>query len=65
MNKLFNDPDRMPSDLFDDKYMDKYEKKLKRTFAVVMVFWIIYVLAALTFAGGVIYVAWHFVSKYW
>lgn len=65
MNKLFKDPEKMlSSDLFE-KHMDNYEKNIKRTFTVVMALWILYVIAAIAFFGGVIYVAWHFISKFW
>jgi len=30
-----------------------------------LTFWFFCVLANLAFWGGVIYVAWHFISKYW
>jgi len=59
----------MSNPLFSEKDFNRHfnntEKTIKRTFAVVLTLWVVTVLASLALLGGVVYVAWHFISKLW
>ena len=48
-----------------DRHFYNTEKTIKRTFAVVLTLWVVSVLASLALLGGIVYVAWHFISKLW
>lgn len=61
-NRLFSDPDKMVSDLFDNKSI---EKVVRRTFIGAIIVWGLGMILSLALTGGIIYVAYHFISKFW
>lgn len=62
----------MPN-LFDDSEFDKQfnrtfetaNKTIRRGFLAVAIFWLFSVVLGLALTGGLIYVAIHFIQKYW
>jgi hypothetical protein len=66
-NRLFSDPDKLADSLFEksDRHFTTVEKTIKRGFIVVAIMWVFGTLISLSFFGAVVWVAWHFISKYW
>ncbi len=51
--------------LFDDERWEKEERLAKKMFKWAWIAWAVAVLLGLTFWGGVIYIAIHFIKKFW
>ena len=68
-NRLFNDDEFDSLFATQSKLMDKQftavEKTVKRGFFVVFIVWLIGLAVSLGVLGGLIYVAYHFISKAW
>lgn len=67
MSDLFEDHDKLVNDLFrqQKEIQGTAMKTVKRTFAAVFVLWILGVLCGLGLLGAAVWVAAHFISKYW
>jgi uncharacterized membrane protein len=48
-----------------DKQFERQNKRFSLVFAVALVLQIFFTLALMAGVGGIIYAAWHFISKYW
>ena len=59
----------MSNQIFSEKEFNRQfnetTKLVKRGFAAVIVVWLIGACLSLGLMGTIIYVAWHFISKYW
>ena len=63
-NNLFENDSNLWKDTFD-KDLANIKKTATRGFVVVFAVWAAWAIFSLALLGGVIYVAWHFISKFW
>lgn len=63
-NRLYgNDPEQFGKDLF--KAHKQATRGIFGIFGAFFAVWLVWALISIALLGGVVYVAWHFISKFW